>query len=206
MGSMNKQVVGTKLEMIQKFDLNGKRLVVTVIKTEPDQKLGFLKAGDPVKVSGLSKGKGFTGVVKRWGFKGGPRTHGQSDRQRAPGSIGQGTDPGRVFPGKKMPGRAGGKKVTIAGLRVFETDEKKGKVLVTGPVPGSRNCRLVISLDERRHKLVVSDAFQPAEEGSGEKKTKTKAGVVQDQAGEKEQTASGGKDQLGKKPGPKIQE
>ena len=100
---MTSQITGTKLEMTQKFTPEGKRIVVTVIKTEPNQKLGLFNPGDSVKVTGRAKGKGFTGVMKRWGFKGGPRTHGQSDRQRAPGSIGQGTDPGRVFLGKKMP-------------------------------------------------------------------------------------------------------
>jgi len=100
------------------------------------------KVGDKVKVTGWSKGKGFTGVVKRWGFKGGPRTHGQSDRERAPGSIGQTTTPGRVFKGKKMAGRAGGEKVTISGLTVTGIE---GDVLeVKGLVPGPRNGLLII--------------------------------------------------------------
>jgi len=68
-----------------------------------------LKSGDVVAITGISKGKGFAGVVKRWGFHGGPKTHGQSDRERAPGSIGQRTTPGRVYKGKKMGGRMGKK-------------------------------------------------------------------------------------------------
>ena len=142
---MNKQIAGIKLNMVQKFTPEGKRIVVTRIKAEPEKKLGLMfKAGDSVKVTGRSKGRGFTGVMKRWGFKGGPRTHGQSDRQLAPGSIGQGTDPGRVFPGKKMPGRFGGHQVTISGLSVFEVDEKAQVLSVTGPVPGPRNGWLTV--------------------------------------------------------------
>lgn len=107
---------------------------------------GELKVGDEVKVSkfekgetvtviGKSKGKGFQGVMRRWGFKGGPRTHGQSDRLRAPGSIGAGTDPGRVMKGKKMGGRMGGDKVTISNLKVIEVDE--ALIMVKGALPGN---------------------------------------------------------------------
>lgn len=125
-----------------------------------------LKPGDKVKVTGWSKGKGFTGVVKRWGFAGGPRTHGQSDRQRAPGSIGQTTTPGRVFKGKKMAGRSGGVKVTMAGLMVMGIDLNKGLLLVKGLVPGPRRGRLVIK------KMGESKRFVPllAPDGKIEKK------------------------------------
>ncbi len=104
-----------------------------------------LRSGDKVKITGFSKGKGFTGVIKRWGFAGGPRTHGQSDRERAPGSIGQGTTPGRVRKGKKMPGRAGGKKSTIKNLQVFAVDKDKNQILVKGSVPGSKKGFLIIT-------------------------------------------------------------
>lgn len=121
------------------------------IKEESKFKVGdlvkvsdVLKPGDKVDVAGISKGKGFTGVMKRWGFAGGPATHGQSDRARAPGSIGQTTTPGRVFPGKKMAGRAGGAKVTIRNLTVMDVDEDKNLLLVKGLVPGSRNGLLVL--------------------------------------------------------------
>lgn len=102
------------------------------------------KAGDKVTVTGVSKGKGFAGVVKRWGFAGGPRTHGQSDRERAPGSIGQTTMYGRVHKGKKMPGRMGGERVTIKGLRVIKIDEKKNLLVVKGLVPGAKKSLLII--------------------------------------------------------------
>jgi len=92
--------------------------------------------GDVVRVTGVSKGKGFAGVMKRHGFAGGPRTHGQSDRPRSPGSIGQGTTPGRVRKGKKMPGRMGSDTITITGLRVVDIDEEKTLLTISGSVPG----------------------------------------------------------------------
>lgn len=95
-----------------------------------------LSAGDLVNVIGLSRGKGFTGVVKRWGFKGGPKTHGQSDRARAPGSIGQTTTPGRVYKGKKMAGRSGNQQVTIRNLLVLKV-LPDGEVWIKGQVPGA---------------------------------------------------------------------
>lgn len=91
--------------------------------------------GDIIDVTGVSKGKGFAGVVKRHHFKGGPKTHGQSDRHRAPGSIGQSTTPGRVYKGKRMAGRMGSAQVTIKNLEII--DLKDGELLVKGLVPGS---------------------------------------------------------------------
>ncbi len=93
-----------------------------------------LAAGDIVDVSGTSKGKGYAGVVKRHHFKGGPKTHGQSDRHRAPGSIGQSTTPGRVYKGKRMAGRMGAEDVTVKNLEVI--DFKDGVLVVKGLVPG----------------------------------------------------------------------
>ncbi len=96
-----------------------------------------LKPGDIVSVTGVSKGKGFAGVVKRYHFRGGPRTHGQSDRERAPGSIGQTTTPGRVYKGKRMAGNMGRDQVTIHNLLVVDVDPVKKTVLLKGLVPGS---------------------------------------------------------------------
>ncbi len=104
----------------------------------------IFKAGDIVQVTGTSKGKGFAGVVKRHHFKGGPRTHGQSDRERAPGSIGQTTTPGRVYKGKRMAGRMGNQKTTIKNLKVIAIDTEKNILTVSGLVPGGRNSRLVV--------------------------------------------------------------
>ncbi len=92
-------------------------------------------AGEKVIVKGISKGKGFAGVVKRWSFAGGPKTHGQSDRLRAPGSIGAGTDPGRILKGKRMAGRMGSETITIANKQIV--DIKDNLLLLSGPVPGS---------------------------------------------------------------------
>lgn len=96
------------------------------------------KEGDLISATGISKGKGFAGVVKRWHFKGGPKTHGQSDRQRAPGSIGSTTTPGRVFKGKRMAGRMGQAKFTVKNLKVVKVDSEKNTILVKGAVPGNK--------------------------------------------------------------------
>jgi large subunit ribosomal protein L3 len=95
--------------------------------------------GDRVVVTGVSKGKGFAGGVKRHGFNGGPKTHGQGDRWRAPGSIGAGTTPGRVYKGQRMAGRMGNQTVSVKGLQVIAINVEKGVMSVSGPVPGSRN-------------------------------------------------------------------
>ncbi len=101
-------------------------------------------AGQLVDVSGNSKGRGFAGVVKRHHFRGGPKTHGQSDRHRAPGSIGAGTTPGRVWKGQKMAGRMGGKRVTVQNLEVVEVIADKNLLLIKGSVPGAPNALLQI--------------------------------------------------------------
>lgn len=99
----------------------------------------LFQAGDQVATSSISKGRGFASVIKRYNFKGGPRTHGQSDRERAPGSIGQTTTPGRVYKGKRMAGRLGGDRVTTRNQRVFKIDSEKQLIYITGAVPGRRN-------------------------------------------------------------------
>ncbi len=93
--------------------------------------------GDKVDVVGTSKGKGFQGVVKRWNFHGvGEQTHGQHDRQRAPGSIGNSSDASRVFKGMRMAGRLGGERVKLKGLKVVKVFAEKNYILVSGSVPG----------------------------------------------------------------------
>ena len=103
-----------------------------------------LKKGDLVSISGLSKGKGFAGVVKRWHFAGGPKTHGQSDRQRAPGAISGGTTPGRVRKGKKMAGRMGNEQKTIKNLQVVEVHSDTDLIEILGPIPGIPGGNIVI--------------------------------------------------------------
>ncbi|MDI6815164.1 MAG: 50S ribosomal protein L3 [Dehalococcoidales bacterium] len=106
--------------------------------------VSLFKVGDLVDITGVSKGKGFAGVVKRHHFAGGPKTHGQSDRHRAPGSIGSTTSPGRVFKGMRMAGHMGTSRVTVRHLEVFETDATRNLLLVKGAVPGARNGLLLI--------------------------------------------------------------
>lgn len=115
------------------------------IKLGQEIKAGeVFKVGDIIDVTGISKGKGFAGVVKRYHFKGGPHTHGQSDRERAPGSIGQTTTPGRVYRGKRMAGHMGVDKVTVKNLEVVAVDQEKNLLIIKGLVPGGKNSILTI--------------------------------------------------------------
>lgn len=106
--------------------------------------VSLFQAGDLVDVSGISKGRGFAGVVKRHHFAGGPKTHGQSDRHRAPGAIGAGTSPGRVLKGMRMAGHMGNHRVTVQHLKVVKADPDRNLLLVEGAVPGARNGLLKI--------------------------------------------------------------
>ena len=103
------------------------------------------EAGDVVDVTGTSKGKGFQGVVKRHGFGGVmQQTHGQHNRLRAPGSIGAGSDPSRVFKGLRMAGRMGGEQVTVQNLQVLKVDKEQNLLIVKGAVPGAKNSYVII--------------------------------------------------------------
>lgn len=95
-------------------------------------------AGDMVDVTGISKGKGFAGVMKRHGFGGGPITHGQSDRARAPGSIGSTSTPGRVMKGMRMAGHMGNRRATVQNLKVVLVDPERNLLAVRGAVPGAK--------------------------------------------------------------------
>ncbi len=139
-----KEIKGKKIEMSQVFSEEGKVVPVTLVKLEEWSEK--LNSEASVIITGTSKGKGFAGVMKRWGFHGGPATHGQSDRARAPGSIGGTTTPGRVYKGKKMPGRMGGGRVTVKGLKIVEADEKEKIIKVSGAIPGARNSKVVLRL------------------------------------------------------------
>jgi len=99
----------------------------------------IFESGEKVDVIGTSKGRGFAGVMKRWNFGGGPRTHGQSDRARAPGSIGGGTTPGKVYKGLKMGGHMGNRRITVKGLEIIEIDIERNLLLVKGGIPGATN-------------------------------------------------------------------
>lgn len=107
--------------------------------------VALFSEGEFVDVAGKSKGKGFQGVVKRHGFGGvGQRTHGQHNRLRAPGSIGAGSDPSRVFKGTRMAGRTGGQRVKVTNLQVVKVDEAAHLLVVKGAVPGPKNGYLII--------------------------------------------------------------
>jgi len=112
--------------------------------------VSLFKEGDLVDVTGVSKSKGFAGVVKRHHFAGGPKTHGQSDRHRHAGSIGAGSSPGRVFKGMRMAGHMGNERVTVRNLEVFEADADRNLLLVKGAVPGNRNGLLLIRKSRER--------------------------------------------------------
>jgi len=112
--------------------------------------VNVFQTGDVVNVAGISKGKGFAGVVKRHHFKGGPKTHGQSDRWRAPGSIGSTTTPGHVVKGMRMAGHMGLERVTARRLEVLRIDAEKNLLLLVGPVPGNRDGLLLISKTAKR--------------------------------------------------------
>jgi large subunit ribosomal protein L3 len=114
------------------------------VKCSDKVDVAFLKQGDLVNVTGFSKGRGFAGVVKRHHFAGGPKSHGQTDRHRAPGSIGATSSPGRVLKGKKMAGHMGNCRVTARKLEVIQTDPERNLLLVKGAVPGTNGGLLII--------------------------------------------------------------
>ena len=107
--------------------------------------VGLFQEGDYVSVSGTSKGKGFTGVIKRHNFSRQKKTHGTGHTERAPGSIGQASDPSRVFPGMKMAGHHGNSKVTVENLEIMKIDQVNNQMLVKGAVPGAKNGTVIIS-------------------------------------------------------------
>ena len=131
--------------MTQIFLDTGRVIPVTVVSTIEDIDNNLLNKN--VEVVGKSKGKGFTGVMKRWGFSGQQATRGQSDKPRAAGAIGAQT-PGKVFKGKKMAGRLGNKRVTISGLKIVYIDQDNKQIMVSGPIPGARNSEITIKVVE----------------------------------------------------------
>lgn len=106
--------------------------------------LDIFEAGQMVDVTGTSKGKGFSGVIKRHNFSSNRATHGNSVSHNAPGSIGQRQDPGRVFPGKRMAGHLGNVKVTTQNLEVVRVDSERGLLLIKGAVPGSKGGNVIV--------------------------------------------------------------
>src|SRR3989344_9681755 len=155
---------GRKLEMSQFFMEDGTVIPVTLVVIDSEA-LPEL-AGKKVIVVGTSKGAGFTGVVKRYHFKGGPKTHGQSDRHRAPGSSGQGTTPGRVYKGKRMSGKMGNDQVTVKNLEVLAIDGDT--IFVKGLIPGTRGAIVVINKVGKNKKFTPLWSDKPTEEATPE--------------------------------------
>lgn len=129
-----------KFRYIKEFRIDGQKFDL-----KPGDKIGLnsFEVGEKVKVSSVSKGKGFQGVVRRHGFNGGPRTHGDKDQMRMGGSVGA-TEPRRVFKGRKMPGRMGGDLVSIKNLEIVKIDLENNLLYVKGAVSGGRNALVTI--------------------------------------------------------------
>jgi large subunit ribosomal protein L3 len=119
-------------------DAPGKGAEVPTYNIGDVVKVDIFAVGEYVKVTGTTKGRGFQGVVKRWGFGGGPNTHGNT-KHRRPGSIGPGTDPSRVIKGKKMPGHYGAERHTQANLRIEKVDAERNLIYIRGSVAGPTN-------------------------------------------------------------------
>ena len=148
----------------------------TEVSVGDNIKVDTFATGDTVDVIGTTKGKGFQGVVKRWGFSGSKKTHGNKDQLRMPGSIGA-TGPAHVFKGTKMGGRMGGDRQTMKNLEVVEVDEKENVIYIKGAVPGSRNSLVMIvgegELKVSKKEEVKSEKSEEIKEKVEEKKVES---------------------------------
>ena len=138
---MVKGIIGKKVGMTQLFDESGKVIPVTVIEAGPCtvvQKADVFAAGDKVDVVGVSKGKGYQGVIKRYGQHRLRESHGTGPVARHAGSMGAISNPSRVFPGKRLPGHMGFVRVTVQNLTVVKVDTENNLIAVKGAVPGSK--------------------------------------------------------------------
>ncbi|MDB5194544.1 MAG: ribosomal protein [Parcubacteria group bacterium] len=141
-----KSLIAKKIEMTQVFAENGVVSAVTILSLNASEDAGVFAEGDNIQVTGISKGKGFQGVVKRHKFKGGRRSHGQKHSEREPGSIGGGARAGgRVAKGMRMAGRMGSDKITVKNLKVVKVLADTNELLVSGAVPGRRGTKLLVS-------------------------------------------------------------
>lgn len=147
-----KNVAKAQIAHFKKAGTTPKQNVIEIDSIEGEVNLGdeiavdMFVEGEYVDVAGNSKGKGFQGVVKRHNFGGvGQSTHGQHNRLRAPGSIGAGSDPSRVFKGMKMAGRMGGKRTMVENLEVLKVDKERNLLVVKGSIPGAKNSIVIIT-------------------------------------------------------------
>jgi large subunit ribosomal protein L3 len=157
-----KSVKKPQLGLFKKLNISPRKVIKDIskeanveYKVGDELKVDLFKEGDFVDVSGISIGKSFQGGMKRWHWKGGPRTHGSTSHRRV-GSIGSSTTPGRVFRGHHMPGHMGATKATIQNLKIIKIDLEKNLLLIEGGVPGHKNGYLVITKAlKKRPKITV---------------------------------------------------
>lgn len=148
-------LTGKKIGMTQIFSEEGRRYASTVIEIEPavdaNEKTdtNLFKTGDFVDITGTSKGLGFQGGMKRWHWKGGPKTHGSTSHRRV-GSIGTSATPSRVLKGRHMPGHMGNRRVTVQNIRIMQIDRDNNILVLKGAVPGHRNSKLVIKKAKKK--------------------------------------------------------
>lgn len=186
-GHFKKAGLKTSPRILRELDFDGELKNGQEVRVED-----VFHKGSMIDVVGRSKGKGFAGVIKRWGFHGGPKTHGQSDRHRAPGSIGSGTTPGRVQRGLKMAGHMGNAQVSVFGLEVMGLDKEEGKILLKGSIPGPTGS-LVILKKSKKKKEVYHEPEIPAQPalGGGEEEKSEEANETENNVQEAVAETSG---------------
>lgn len=144
------QPVGKNFRVLREFGVDD----VSEVALGQQIDAAMFASGDLVDATARAKGRGFQGGVKRYNFRGGPKTHGQSDRHRAPGSIGAGSTPGKVIKGLRMAGHMGDHRVTVRKLEIVEADAERNLIFVKGAVPGARNSLVLLKRSgARKRKL-----------------------------------------------------
>ncbi len=142
--------VGKNFRVLREFGVDD----VSEVELGQEIDVSLFNAGELIDATADSRGRGFQGGVKRYNFRGGPKTHGQSDRHRAPGSIGAGSTPGKVIKGMRMAGHMGSQRVTVRKLEVVEADVERNLLFIKGAVPGSRNSLVLVKRSgTRKRKL-----------------------------------------------------
>lgn len=142
--------VGGNFRFLREFGVDD----ISEVELGQEIDVSLFGAGDLVDATADSKGRGFQGGVKRYNFRGGPKTHGQSDRHRAPGSVGAGSTPGKVIKGLRMAGHMGSQRVTVRKLEVVDADTYRNLIFIKGAVPGARNSVVMLKRSgSRKRKL-----------------------------------------------------
>ncbi len=151
-----KKLTKSLKDKFSKVKIKPKRYIREFRVSNPDDyevgqelNIDIFEEGSFIDVCGTSKGKGFAGVIKRWGFKGGPKSHG-SRFHRAPGSVGASSSPSRVFKGQKLPGQMGNKRVTTQSLKIMKLDKEKNLLAVKGAIPGASKQIVILKKAEKK--------------------------------------------------------